>query len=108
MTLWYFVRIETKELNAFWKERHFGRKLMISLLCMAVVLLLYYGVLNIVFGPVTHRSTAFFVSVIGVGIGASVFIYAVIRLRLFTVREWLMLPFGKKILRLIKKLKSEE
>ncbi len=59
VTLWYFVRIETKELNAFWKERHFGRKLMISLLCMAVVLLLYYGVLNIVFGPVTHRSTAF-------------------------------------------------
>ena len=47
----------------------------------------------------------FFVSVIGVGIGASVFIYAVIRLRLFTVREWLMLPFGKKILRLNKKLK---
>ncbi|EOK12341.1 polysaccharide biosynthesis protein [Enterococcus faecium EnGen0371] len=106
VTLWYFVRIETKELNAFWKERHFGRKLMISLLCMAVVLLLYYGVLNIVFGPVTHRSTAFFVSVIGVGIGASVFIYTVIRLRLFTVREWLMLPFGKKILRLNKKIKK--
>lgn len=79
---------------------------MFSLLCMTVVLLLYYGVLNIVFGPVTHRSTAF-VSVIGVGIGASVFIYAVIRLRLFTVREWLMLPFGKKILRL-NKIKSEE
>lgn len=59
VTLWYFVRIETKELNAFWKERHFGRKLMFSLLCMTVVLLLYYGVLNIVFGPVTHRSTAF-------------------------------------------------
>ncbi|BBU66825.1 hypothetical protein EfmKUHS13_24430 [Enterococcus faecium] len=79
---------------------------MFSLLCMTVVLLLYYGVLNIVFGPVTHRSTAFFVSVIGVGIGASVFIYAVIRLRLFTVREWLMLPFGKKILRLNKKIKK--
>ena len=41
------------------KERHFGRKLIISLLCMTAVLLLYYGVLNIVFGPVTHRSTAF-------------------------------------------------
>ncbi|MRB67567.1 polysaccharide biosynthesis protein, partial [Bacillus thuringiensis] len=56
VTLWYFVRIETKELNAFWKERHFGRKLIISLLCMTAVLLLYYGVLNIVFGPVTNRS----------------------------------------------------
>ena len=28
------------------------------------------------------------------------------RLRLFTVREWLMLPFGKKILRLNKKIKK--
>ena len=42
------------ERTAFWTEVDVQPSL-----CMTVVLLLYYGVLNIVFGPVTHRSTAF-------------------------------------------------
>lgn len=103
---WYFVWIEIKELNVFWKEWYFGWKLIISFFCMIVVLFLYYGVLNIVFGFVIYCFIVFFVSVIGVGIGVFVFIYVVICFCLFIVREWFMLLFGKKILWLNKKIKK--
>ncbi|EMF0075537.1 oligosaccharide flippase family protein [Enterococcus hirae] len=110
VTLWYFVHTETSEINQFWKERRFGSKLLQCLGWMILALLIYYGGLTMIFGPVVHRSSAFFASLAGVGIGAFVFVNAVIWTKLFTVREWLMLPFGKKILRFNKliKNKSEE
>ncbi len=111
VTLWYFVHTGPEALNSFWKERQFGKKLVQCLGWMIAALFMYYGVQSLIFGPVAHRSTAFFASLAGVGLGATVFIYAVIRTKLFTLREWLMLPFGKKILRLNKnqnKNKSEK
>ncbi|MGM9903643.1 polysaccharide biosynthesis protein [Enterococcus sp. 10A9_DIV0425] len=99
ITLWYFIHTESSEINDFWKERHFGKKLIRCLGLMVVALFLYYGVLSL-FGPIHHRSSALLASIGGVGIGVTVFIYAVIWTKLFTLREWLLLPFGKKILRL--------
>nr|WP_260697825.1 polysaccharide biosynthesis protein [Enterococcus mundtii] len=107
VTLWYFVRTETPAINSFWHERKFGKKLIQCLGCMVLALFVYYGFLNLLFGPVSHRSTALFASLSGVIIGVVTFVYAVIWTKLFTIREWLLLPFGKKILRL-KKIKKEK
>ena len=46
-----------------------------------------------------HRTDAFALTLIGVIIGVSVFLYSLVRLDVLTIREWLSLPFGKKILR---------
>ncbi len=106
VTLWYFVHTEKADINSFWKERKFGKKLIQCLGWMILSLFLYYGLLILFFGPIQHRSTAFLVSLVGVIIGAFIFVNAVIWTRLFTVREWLMLPFGKKILRINKQFKK--
>jgi PST family polysaccharide transporter len=39
-------------------------------------------------------------AVCGVLIGGSAFLILAIHLRLLTIREWLMLPFGSKLLRI--------
>ena len=74
---------------------------MFSLLCMTVVLLLYYGVLNIVFGPVTHRSTAFCQRDRSWDRGFCVHLCSDSSSSVYSTRM-AMLPFGKKILRLNK------
>lgn len=102
--LWYLIHTETNDINHFWKERSFGKKLIQCLAWMVLSLLLYYGARTFLFGPIVHRSSAFFASLVGVGIGGIVFVSAVIWTKLFTVREWLMLPFGKKMLRWSKKI----
>ena len=76
------------------------RKLFICLTGMVVVLLCYYGGINIIFGMVYKRSLALVAAVFGVLIGGSAFLILAIHLRLLTIREWLMLPFGSKLLRI--------
>jgi PST family polysaccharide transporter len=97
VTLIFLIRAETKHITRFWTERRFGRKLILCLMTMAFALMVYYGVVA-VFGPVQHRWEAFVLSVFGVGVGGATFIYMMIRLQVFTIREWLMMPFGKKVL----------
>ncbi|MEG0552642.1 MAG: polysaccharide biosynthesis C-terminal domain-containing protein, partial [Carnobacterium sp.] len=46
-----------------------------------------------------HRTDAFVLTLIGVMIGISVFLSGLFHLNVLTIREWLSLPFGKKILR---------
>lgn len=81
-------------------ERHFMRHLFICLGGMVVVLLCYYEGVSLLFGAVTKRSVALLVAVLGVAVGGSAFLFLAMRLRLLTIREWLMLPFGSKLLRL--------
>ena len=38
--------------------------------------------------------------------GGTVFISTIIKLELFTIREWLSLPYGAKILRMRQKIKE--
>lgn len=98
-TLVYLIKIEEPTVNAFWKEKSFGRHLCYCLLLMTVVIIGYYSFVDSL-GINIHRFTAFLICLGGVSIGATVFVIAAIRLRLFTIREWLMLPFGGKILRI--------
>ncbi|MGO2638200.1 MAG: lipid II flippase MurJ, partial [Enterococcus viikkiensis] len=81
-------------------ERHFMRHLFICLGGMVMVMLCYYGGVSLLFGAVTKRSVALLVAVLGVAFGGSAFLFLAMRLRLLTIREWLMLPFGSKLLRL--------
>lgn len=46
-----------------------------------------------------NRLEAFTLTIIGVTIGIGVFSYGLFRLDVLTIREWLSLPFGKKMLR---------
>lgn len=88
------------ETRAYGRQRHFMRNLAICLFGMVVVLLCYYGGISLVFGLVQKRSFALIAAVFGVVIGGSTFVILAIQLRLLTIREWLMLPFGSKLLRI--------
>lgn len=81
-------------------QQGFLRHLIYCLLLMAASLFGYYGVLQILFGQVESRLATLIICLIGVMLGGGTFVFAAIRLHLLSIREWLMLPFGKKILRL--------
>lgn len=94
-----FLRYDDRKLYLFFKERSFFIRLGIALFGMAVSLLIYnlawyYGIQE------WHRSTTLWISLLGVVLGASVFLFLTIKCQVFTVREWLYLPKGAKILRL--------
>ena len=99
--LFYFIYHEEKAVNQFWIERQFIFKLVGCLLGMVIGMALIFAVVGFFVGPITHRSGTLCMSLFGVAIGAGVFVSLAVRCRLLTVREWLMLPFGKKILRFI-------
>lgn len=89
-------------------ENETFEKLLLSLAIMMLSLLVYQGIISILFQGVHHRSQAFFVTVLGVAVGGTVFISTIIKLELFTIREWLSLPYGAKILRMRQKNKRGE
>ncbi|MBO0440737.1 putative polysaccharide biosynthesis protein [Candidatus Enterococcus ikei] len=99
-TLFCLVLFSKKEINRFAAENHFLKKLTISLGTMGVVLLCYQGIIAIVLGTVSHRGQALFVTILGVLLGGATFLFIIIKINLFTIREWLTLPFGAKILRM--------
>ena len=97
----YFIRTTDPTVNQFWKEYHFIRKLIVCTVGMVGGLVIFASFVSLIVGPVTHRGGTLLLSLIGVCIGAGIFVSLAVRYRLLTVREWLMLPFGKKILRFI-------
>lgn len=103
ITLFCLILTTGAEINRFWLERGFLKKLLSSLGIMIASLLIYQGILSIIVGVVDHRGQALLFAVIGVAIGVGTFLFAIVQLQLFTVREWLMVPFGKKILRIKKR-----
>ncbi len=100
VTLFILRTASDRETRNYLRERYFLRKLIICLSGMVVMLLCYYGGINLVFGTVAKRSLALVAAVLGVVLGGSTFIVLAIQLRLLTIREWLMLPFGSKLLRI--------
>lgn len=100
VTLFLLILFSKKEINRYIIENHFFKKLSISLGTMGIVLLCYQGVIGIVLGAVEHRGQALIIAIVGVLIGGTTFISVVIKIQLFTIREWLTLPFGAKILRM--------
>ncbi|WP_086351036.1 putative polysaccharide biosynthesis protein [Candidatus Enterococcus clewellii] len=103
VTLFCLIITTGSEINQFWFERGFLKKLLSSLGIMIATLLIYQGILSIIVGVVDHRGQALLFAIVGVAIGVAAFLAAIVQLQLFTVREWLMVPFGKKILRIKKR-----
>lgn len=99
VTLGSLVIFSKKEINVFVFENNFLKKLLSCLLIMAIVLFIYRVVILLIFGTVLHRSQAFLCAIVGVCCGGSIFLYSLIKLKVFTVREWLSLPMGKRILK---------
>ena len=62
---------------------------------MACALFLYYGVITLLSGgPVTKRLQALIFALEGL-FGGTVFIIMALKVKLLTIREWLLVPFGK-------------
>ncbi|MCA5013842.1 MULTISPECIES: oligosaccharide flippase family protein [unclassified Enterococcus] len=99
-TLLLLVLFSEKEINQFAGEGRFLKKLLISLGGMTIILLCYQAVVAILLGMIGHRGQALVVTILGVLIGGGSFIFIIIKIKLFTIREWLTLPFGSKILRM--------
>lgn len=99
-TLLFLARIAEKPVQAFLTEQHYVKKLLICIFFMIFGVVLYRVLLQLGQVAIDNRRSAFALSLIGVCIGGGIFLVSAIKVRLFTVREWLMLPFGKKMLRL--------
>ncbi|KFN89251.1 hypothetical protein TMU3MR103_2095 [Tetragenococcus muriaticus 3MR10-3] len=67
---------------------------------MVSILMIFFTGATLIFGGLETRTRAFVFSLLGVLLGASVFTKTAIMLHLFTIREWLLLPWGVKILRI--------
>lgn len=76
-------------------------KLFFSLGIMGVVLVAYQVLLGQFF--LQHRLYALLFSMLGVVLGALTFVVMILWLKVFTIREWLMLPYGDKILKLFQR-----
>ncbi|MBM6615390.1 polysaccharide biosynthesis protein [Desemzia sp. RIT804] len=73
-------------------------KLVVSSIMMGVTVIVVTSLIHLT-GLDASRTGSFVVAILGVGIGVAVFVKAIISVKLLTLREWLSLPFGKRVLR---------
>lgn len=99
IVLLVLIRQEAQEVNAFWTENHFGRRLLGAIGVMVGSILVFYWLFESYFGFVEHRRTALLMTLAGVALGGISFAYSLVYFNVFTREEWLVIPFGKKILR---------
>ncbi|WP_414839466.1 putative polysaccharide biosynthesis protein [Carnobacterium sp. TMP28] len=78
-------------------------RIVLKLVSLSLIMAIVVGIATTVvengFFNGGHRLEAFTLTLIGVAIGITVFSYGLFRLDVLTIREWLSLPFGKKIIR---------
>lgn len=98
-TLLWFIRKESKEINQFWTERAFGWRLLASVAVMSVSIRLFYRIALVFYTNPLTRVAALYFTLAGVFIGIVSFVVSMIYFKLFNLREWFYLPYGKKILR---------
>lgn len=96
--LGYFMLKTSRAVNGFWKEDKFVLKLGVCLLVMSVGLVGYLQLLP----TDLSRLASLAVCILGVIIGATLFLVTAVKVRLLTIREWLLLPKGKQILVLMR------
>lgn len=77
----------------------FVLKLFFCCSVMAAAVVLTTNLLEILPFAAASRWYSLLVALCGTVTGATVFVYGVLKLKVLTLREWLSLPFGKKILR---------
>lgn len=80
-------------------EKSFGWKLLLSCGVMAVIVWLEMQLVGQGALIEENRWAAFSYTLIGGLTGIGVFLWLIIKCKLLTIREWLSLPFGKKLLR---------
>ena len=97
VALMALVQQEQPGINAFWREDYFGLRLFLALAVMSMSILLVYGGLTFFFGGVLHRRTALLRTLVGVFVGIVSFGLSLVYLKVFTIEEWAVIPFGKKI-----------
>jgi PST family polysaccharide transporter len=75
---------------------------------MGIVVILTSHQMTALVNPVlaNTRGMAGIVTVVGVVLGVSVFLVGAIYARLFTIREWLVLPYGKRLIKAVAKGKE--
>lgn len=76
----------------------FGWKLAASSIIMGAVVLTAVSLVSLT-GLDASRLGSFVLALLGVAVGAAVFVKIIISFKLLTLREWLSLPFGKRVLR---------
>lgn len=97
----------SKEVKESLVEKSFGWKLLVSCGVMAMIVWLEMQLIGQSTLIDENRLAAFSYTLIGAVTGIGVFLWLIIKLKLLTIREWLSLPFGKKILRKQAKLNGE-
>lgn len=85
-------------LKALTLERNFITKLLLALTGMALAARIVLEVFGQLLPP-DSRTLSIVLVLIAAGAGAGVFGYLLIRLKVLTIREWLSIPFGKRLLR---------
>lgn len=83
-------------------------KLLLVSGAMGLVVILTSRELQALAGPMMahQRSFAGIITFIGILVGVVVFVAGAIGARLFTIREWLVLPYGKRLIKLVAKGKE--
>lgn len=96
-TLLYLGNHSGKKLKKFYTQQGFLKKLLGISFSMGIILFAYETIVS----PFVYHSrlSAILFSLLGVVIGLMWFLYGTVRVDLFTLREWLMLPKGKEIWR---------
>lgn len=102
VTLVYIAKQTTPVINAFLTERRFLVKLLFCTLGLVFVVV-GYDLFLVIWDPAISRLTALLLALSGVVIGIATFLKLALVSKLFTIREWLLLPFGKKILTMKRK-----
>ncbi|WEG73268.1 putative polysaccharide biosynthesis protein [Vagococcus intermedius] len=72
---------------------------------MVVSLGIYRLLVSVFFAQTCHRGTMLFLALFGVMVGGFTFVTVILLQKMFTVREWLSIPLGKKILKIGKKVR---
>lgn len=75
---------------------------------MGLIVLLTSHEIQALVGPTmaNDRGMAGIITLVGVVIGVAVFVAGAVAARLFTIREWLVLPYGKRLIKLVAQRKE--
>ena len=86
-------------MTQLWRTDHFLLKLVGGAGMLYITAVMTKWVLTSLLFQSDSRSQASIVALLTVVIGVIVFVVYILRVQLFTIREWLSLPFGKKLLK---------
>lgn len=92
--IWYFKKEENIQLASF---RFYNGAALASLAMIIFVLLFTMFVEPIFFPSLPERARAFILCISKAGIGAFVFLTMLAKLKILSIRDWYLLPFGRRM-----------